>query len=213
MKKTFPLFVVHTAVWTLLVLTLAGEDRVTYDMLGSASTPWVRQFVIALLVILAIQVAFITREKWWSEVLRDRPRSAKLRTWIPAMFIVLVVVVKLANEGISDAPASYWVGMTMTMALVGITEELTFRGIVVVGARRQWGDERKALLWSSALFGLFHFPNWWFGQDLGVTLRQVVFTAIMGMAFYSLRRASGMLVVCIILHAAYDWVLIQSAFG
>lgn len=203
----------HTAVWTLLVLTVAGNDRVDYGDLGVASTPWVRQFIIALLVILAVQIAFVTREKWWREVLFDRPRSAKAWMWIPAMFIVFIGVAHLANEGVSDAPTSYWIGMTLTMALVGITEELTFRGVLVVGARRQWGSERKALLWSSVLFGLFHLPNFWFGQDLDITLRQVVFTALMGTIFYSLRRASGTLILCIVLHAVYDWVLIQAAFN
>jgi len=35
------------------------------------------------------------------------------------------------------------------------------------------------------LFGLFHTPNIVIGAEVGDALRQTVFTAIIGMAFYS----------------------------
>lgn len=213
MRRAYLLFVAHFTLWTVLVLTVAGGDRIGYDRLGDGTTPWVRQFIVALLVILTLQSVFITREKWWGEVLRDRPRSGKVWMWIPPILLLIAGFSRFASDGVSDAPVSYWLGMTVTMVLVGVTEELSFRGILVVGARREWGSERKALLLSSALFGLFHLPNWWFGQDLVVTLRQVVFTAVLGMAFYALRRVSGTLVLCMILHVAYDWMLIQGSFA
>lgn len=213
MKRAVAFFLVHITIWTGLVYVGAGSDRLDYDKLGESSTPWVRQFQIALLAVLVLQVAFLTRERWWGDVFRDTPRSARWWMWLPPVFIVLVGLALLTNEGVSDAPRSYWIGMTITMLLVGITEEITFRGILVVGARRQGSNERSVLLMSSALFGLFHFPNWILGQDLVDTLRQVIFTAVIGTAFYALRRASGTLMACIALHAAYDWVIIQGAFA
>lgn len=212
MRRVLGFFFLHTLVWTGLVLVLPGGDRVDYDLLGDASTPWVRQFVIALLVVLAIQIVFISREKMWSEVLRDRPRAGRFSMWLPPALVLLIGVSVLVDERISDAPIRYWIGMTATMLLVGITEEVTFRGILVVGARRRWGSEWRALLLSSVLFGLFHLPNWLLGQGLSTTIRQVIVTALMGGIFYSLRRASGTLLTCIVLHAAYDWVLIQGMF-
>ncbi len=93
--------------------------------------------------------------------------------------------------------------------MVGTTEELTFRGILQAGGR--WlSDERTAWLVSSALFGLFHLPNAVLGQSLGGSIRQMIGTAVIGSAFSCLRRVSGSLVPCIVLHAAYDWVLIQA---
>ncbi len=199
-------------VWTGLVLALPGGDRVDYDILGDASTPWVRQFVVALVVVLMIQIVFISREKMWGEVLRDRPRAGRLWMWLPPALVLFIGLIVLVDEGVTDAPTSYWIGMTATMLLVGITEEVTFRGILIADARRRWGSEWRALLLSSVLFGLFHLPNWLLGQDLSTTIRQVIVTALMGGIFYSLRRASGTLLTCIVLHAAYDWVLIQRMF-
>ena len=213
MKRYLVFFVVHVAVWTTLVRFVAGGDRVPYDKLGDASTPWVRQFVVALLAVLVLQVVFIARQGIWEDIVREPLRSARKTLWIPALLVLFLGFIGFLNDGLSDAPSSYWIGMTATVVLVGVTEEVTFRGILVVGARRTWSREGKALVLSSVLFGLFHLPNWLLGQDFGTTIRQVVLTALVGSAFYALRRASGSLLACIALHAVYDWMLVQGAFG
>lgn len=213
MRKLLVFFAVHVAVWTGLILVAPGGDRVGYDALGVGATPWVRQFHIALLSVLVVQVVFITRQRWWREVLVDEGPRGRWWMWAPPVLLLLAGIGAFANDGLSDAPAGYWVGMSITMGLVGLTEELTFRGILVAGGRAVLGSEAKVLLFSSALFGLFHLPNWLLGQDLGITLRQVVVTAVLGMAFYSLRRASGALWLCVVVHALYDWLLIQGAHG
>lgn len=210
---TWPLlagwFAAHVAVWMVLVKYVPGDDFVDFGDLGLIGTAWVRQFWIALLVVFAMQVAFITWTGWWPQVLRDTPRSAPRWMWAVVAFVFLVFVGMAIGRGISDLPSSYWVGMTVTVALVGTTEELSFRGILLAGGR-QLADERVAWLVSSALFGLFHLPNAFFGQDMGPTIMQVFQTAVIGSAFYCLRRVSGSIIVCIVFHAAWDWVILQS---
>lgn len=212
MRRAIGFFLIHTALWTGLVLVVPGADGVDYSRLGDATTPWVRQFIVALLAVLVVQVGYITRQKMWGEVVCDRQRSTNSWLWLPPLLIAIAGVVSFLHDGVSEAPGSYWIGMSATMLLVGITEEVTFRGILVVQARREWGSERRALLMSSGLFGLFHLPNWLLGQDFAVTVRQVVVTAVVGAIFFALRRSSGTLIVCIALHAAYDWMLIQGSF-
>jgi membrane protease YdiL (CAAX protease family) len=213
LKKAFIFVLVHTAVWTSLILVVPGKDRLDYDLLGDAATPWVRQFIVALLAVLALQIVFITREKMWADVVRDRPRSTRQWMWVPSLLIAAVGIAAVVGSGISGAPRSYWIGMSITMLLVGLTEEVTFRGILIVGVRRTGGGETKALLVSSVLFGLFHLPNGLLGQAWNTTIRQVIVTGVIGVAFYALRRASGTLLACIVLHAAYDWAVIQGSFA
>lgn len=201
-------FVVHTVVWISLVKLVPGDDFVEYDDLGLLGTPWVRQFVIALVVVAVLQVAAVQWLGWWGDVLRDG-LGARAWMWAPVAYIVVLTVVQLAREGLSDVPAHYWIGVSATTLLVGFTEELSFRGVLLVAARRLT-SERNAWLVSSALFGLFHLPNAVLGQSIGGSVFQVVMTALIGSAFYCLRRTSGSLVPCIVLHAVYDWVLIQS---
>lgn len=213
LTTVFLFFLVHTGIWTGLNLALAGDDRVGFDQLGIGSTPWVRQFHGALLAVLVVQIVFISRRGWWRSVLSDTERVSKKWWWIFPVFVLLAGIGNFANDGLSDAPSSYWIGMSVTMLLVGITEEMTFRGIVLVGGRSAFRSETKAFLLSSALFGLFHLPNVVLGQELSVTLRQVVMTAVIGSAFYALRRLTASIIPCIALHAVYDWLLIQGAFS
>jgi membrane protease YdiL (CAAX protease family) len=204
-------FIVHTVVWIGLVRLLPGDDFVEYPDLGALGLPWMRQFVIPLLVVLALQIILITRRGWWKPVLSDESRTTRKWLAIPPVIIVVIGLSQFISDGLSDAPTHYWIGMTLTMLLVGTTEELSFRGILLVGGRQVFGREWIAFLVSSALFGLFHLPNVILGQEFGPTVTQVVATAVIGSAFYCLRRVTGSIIPCIVLHAAYDWALIQSS--
>lgn len=139
------------------------------DDLGIASTPWVRQFVIASAVV-------------------------------------------LLDSGISEAPSSYLIEITVTMMLAGLTEEVTCRAILVVGERRPRLTQGRVVVFPSAWFGLFHLLRWPLGEELATTIRQVVVTTIMGGALSALRRLSGTLVTWMALNVAYDCILIQQYF-
>jgi hypothetical protein len=207
------IFVAHVVIWIGLVRLVPGGDGVDYPDLGTLGTPWVRQFVIPLLVVLAFQVVVITRLGWWKSVLREPSRTT--RRWLvvfPVVVFVLGLTRFLSDGFAGDAGSSYLIGCIVTMTLVGLTEEITFRGIQQVGARRVFTREWQAVVFASVLFGLFHTPNIVIGAEVGDALRQTVFTAIIGTAFYCLRRVSGSLIPCIVLHAVYDFLLIQGAW-
>ena len=207
------IFVAHVVIWIGLIVLVPGDDGVDYPDLGTLGTPWVRQFIIPLLAVLVFQVVVITKLGWWKSVLREPSRST--RRWL-VVFPVVVFVLGLGrflSDGFAgDAGSSYLIGCIVTLSLVGITEEITFRGIQQVGARRVFTREWQAVVFASVLFGLFHTPNIVIGAEVGDALTQTVFTAIIGTAFYCLRRVSGSLIPCIVLHAVYDFFLIQGAW-
>lgn len=206
-------FVLHVVVWIGLMRPLAGDDFVEYPDLGSASTPWVRQFIIGLLVVLALQVLYVSRRRCWKQLLTDETRLRSWWAFVPIFVIASLALGRFSSDGMSEAPTSWWVGLSVTMLLVGLTEEFTFRGIILVGGRQVFGSEATAFLLSSALFGLFHLPNALIGQDLGPSIGQVFQTAIIGSVLYLVRRTSGSLIVAALFHGAYDWLLIQGAFA
>jgi hypothetical protein len=216
-QPTIPLllgiFVAHVVIWIGLVALVPGDDGVDYPDLGTLGTPWVRQFVIPLLVVLVFQVVVITKLGWWKSVLREPSRTT--RRWLvvfPVVVFVLGLTRFLSDGFAGDAGASYLIGCVVTLTLVGVTEEITFRGIQHVGARRIFSREWQAVVFASVLFGLFHTPNIVIGAEVGHALTQTVVTAVIGMAFYCLRRVSGSLIPCIVLHAVYDFLLIQGAW-
>jgi uncharacterized protein len=67
-----------------------------------------------------------------------------------------------------------------TFLLVGFVEEFAWRGYVLGGAKRALGSAPWAVVVSSALFGLWHFPG-------GHSIVQVVVTAFIG-AIYATAR-------------------------
>lgn len=90
------------------------------------------------------------------------------------------------------------------MLIVGFSEELVFRGAVLVGARTAM-SERWVALFTSGLFGVFHLVSLLSGQGLGDTIVQCVGAAAFGLVMYVARRISGMLVLPMLLHAGDDF--------
>ncbi len=91
----------------------------------------------------------------------------------------------------------------VSMALVGVAEELIFRGLLF-RAMLKTGKPRTAIIVSSVTFGLGHILNLLTGHDLLPTLTQVVFAVAVGfmmtMAFYK----GGSLLPCILSHSLVD---------
>ncbi len=201
-------FVAQTLLWVSLIFNISGKDRVSFAALGARGTPWIRQFVIPLLVVLAFQLVMIRTARWKRSVWHEPARTT--RRWLivfPTLMLLLAAGSRLVSA-MPEVDGNYLVGMTATVALVGITEELTFRGILLVGGRRTFPHEWQVVVFTGALFGLFHLPNVMLGAAIGATLVQVVQTAVVGTAFYALRRVSGLLVPCMVLHAVYDWLVL-----
>jgi membrane protease YdiL (CAAX protease family) len=208
------LFLTHVTIWTGLVYLAPGTDRVSFEYLGDQSTPWIRQFVLPLIAVLVFQLATITHLRWWGPVLRDTSRTKRQWLWIPVGgFIAAALIGAVMQSGWTAAGWSYTAGLTMTVLLVGICEELAFRGFLLVGARRIFAREWQAMLFSSALFGLFHLPNTLLGSPLAFELVHVVQTALIGIVFYVLRRLSGRLVLPIAIHAIWDLVVLQTQWN
>ena len=203
-------FLCHTAIWIGLVYLLGGDDRVSFEYLGDASTPWVRQFVMPLLTVLFFQVAVFSKAGWWKDVIKDPERTERTWLWWPVGgFVAFSMVGALVLNGWNKAGTGYALGLGATVALVGLTEELTFRGAILVGARRMLDKEWKAALFATSLFGLFHLPNAILGSPLPGELVHVVQTAALGMLFYALRRLSGTIWLPVIVHAVWDFVVLQ----
>lgn len=95
-----------------------------------------------------------------------------------------------------------------TMALVGITEEFLFRGVISEFMLRKFGKTRKgvwlAVVLSGILFGCAHLINLTHSQPVGV-LTQVCITSFMGMAFVSIYYRTGNIWLVVFLHAFVDF--------
>ena len=96
------------------------------------------------------------------------------------------------------------VWLALGTALVGFSEEITYRGLALVGFRGRY-SEVKVWLFTSLLFGFLHGVNLILGQGALLTVRQLVFAFVLGSVFYAIRRISGTIVVVMVLHALWDF--------
>ncbi len=169
---------------------------------------------LVLPMALGILAVLLIGGRWgWRDVFTERP---ELRIHRPRLLrLALTLFALLVVIGLASAPWGDWAAGVIALLilgslLVGVGEELVFRGFLLVGARTGY-SELGAFLLTCILFGLSHGANVLTGQALGPTLGQITFAATLGVVFYLLRRTSGLLVIPMLVHGLIDVVSVVQA--
>lgn len=96
--------------------------------------------------------------------------------------------------------------LVLFVALVGIFEEVLFRGIVFHGLELRTGPVL-ALFISSFLFGSMHYVNWISGQNLADTHAQVLHAGFSGILYAAITLRTNSVWPGAVLHALWDGVV------
>lgn len=189
------------AVWVFAVWTWRGID---YRQVGNEATLLVG--VVQPLGIAAIALAiFNTWAGWWRATLFETTPVRR-----PVLFGVLLVAmlgfigIYLAMTDFSAIAPRHIAILALGMALVGFCEEMVTRGVLLVSLRGSVHSEAWAWFGSTALFGLLHATNAFFGVG-ALALVQVLLAFCAGTGLYLLRRFSGSLLLPMVVHAAWDF--------
>ncbi|MFC6236405.1 CPBP family intramembrane glutamic endopeptidase [Longivirga aurantiaca] len=155
----------------------------------------VTEFVLIVVVISAL--------RWWPVVWRERLRA---RAWV---WVVVVVPLAMSLWFIDrdNVAASGWalaLGVLAISLLIGFSEELFFRGVILTAMRDRYGREWLAALITTVIFGLSHFSG-------GVP--NILSTLVTGFLFYWMRRVSGGILVPALVHSLYDFAIYTSYTG
>lgn len=187
----------------LVVHQIGGVD---YDEIADSSHNILLGMVVPVAAASAVVAVIATRLGWWAEIMRE-PRVGG--RWLLAVPVVLLVgtAVALFAAPFGDWPTESVLLLLLGVALVGFGEELTTRGVLLVGMRGRFGEIWVWLI-TSGLFGLMHSLNLINGQAVGTTMQQVGFTFVIGSVLYTCRRATGLLIVPMALHALWDLTLL-----
>jgi membrane protease YdiL (CAAX protease family) len=164
-----------------------------------------RGLMLPVLVAGTLIAVVVQINGWWGQMGLSSPRPATSLAllWLPLVFI--------ANFALAAASAPWpAIGVIALVAIntlmVGASEELAFRGML-------WSQVRERLpFWSgfalvSALFGSVHVLNGFITGDWAGGAIQAFNAAITGALFLALRVRTGSLLVLIMLHALWDFVL------
>lgn len=104
---------------------------------------------------------------------------------------------------------------TVMMLLVGIFEEVLFRGVILNSMINKWGYTKtgiiKSVILSSLIFGLCHLVNLlWYPTIIIGTATQVIYTFLNGILFASIYIRCKNIWSVIILHSVCDWLSMVS---
>jgi membrane protease YdiL (CAAX protease family) len=139
------------------------------------------------------------------------PRLVAPRRLVPlALLCAGAVAAWVVARGSVADPAAADLGTTLrvlrTTALVGLNEEVLFRGLLLAALWRVFGARRGAVA-ALAAFGSFHLLNVAGGLTPGAAVFQCVFTIVVGAVFLQAAVGCGALWPSIVGHALYDLVV------
>lgn len=98
----------------------------------------------------------------------------------------------------------------LTMVMVGVSEELMFRGVLLNSCLDYYGETsvssiNKAIIISGGIFGAFHIFNVLIGASLSGSIVQAINAAVLGIMLGAIYvRSSKNIWPCIVLHAIQD---------
>jgi membrane protease YdiL (CAAX protease family) len=210
MKKSSNVWFISLVVFVIWIAIVLGGEMLAVGGDPTGLDALVQGQIVPALVIapifLLIVVAYF---KWWKETgLKwvDNNRSLLL-LWLPALGIVFLLAVGLPTFSKGGQVLLFVLVNTL---LVGISEELMFRGILLHSARTRYS--LWAAIWIvSILFGLIHSLNGFLTGEFGPALIQAVMAFFSGVMFMGLRLRQGSILPVMVVHGLWDFSVFTAA--
>jgi len=204
MKKYRLLIALIVLVIWLAIYRIVGHMKLD----GVASMTDVLSAGIYLPVVVAILFLFATVSIFkWDDVGLNAPFEARslIALWLPLVFVILIVTAVFI---IGTPPRTAMVFILVNTFLIGLSEELMFRGVLFQGLRSKLSIWPSIIL-TSLLFGSIHLLNaLWLG-NIKIALLQALAAACMGMLLMAIRIRTKSLDPAILFHAAWDFGLVS----
>ncbi len=167
--------------------------------------------LIPLPIAIIVGYFFLKKAGWLNGVFRSTPayEGKYRRRWVIIFPILLAVqaIVTLVTSPWSDSSFVFILIALVATVLVGINEELYFRGILRFTVD-QFKSQTLTLVVISVAFGLAHtFSSLFHGLPLAFIVFQVGGLALTSVAYYAAYVATGRLWVPIMFHFIADFTL------
>ncbi|ROP63639.1 CPBP family intramembrane glutamic endopeptidase [Curtobacterium sp. ZW137] len=197
--------------YIVLVVVIQAASGIDYTSWGDSAHDLFFGADVSLIVAAVAVAVTVSLLGWWGPVLRERHRSPHRWTLLAPILMAVIAVVGLAFAD-WGAVGGAFLAAALVLLLVGFTEEVVARGILLVALRSRLSEVWVWLI-TSVLFGVMHMSNVFLGQAVGPTLVQVVFAFSAGSVFYVLRRTTGSLIPAMVLHAVWDFTQFVGGVG
>jgi membrane protease YdiL (CAAX protease family) len=198
-RLRLPFALITFVLWLLAVMFSMkwADDGLAKPLLDTISHGISWNIVIAIAVLAAATVIW----RWYDLrfVAFDVSKTLKI-AWFPFAFLFLFYAMAIF---LGLPPIGTLLFVAANTALVGLSEEWMFRGVLFQGLRSRFAIW-PAIILSSVLFGSVHILNVLVTGSLSDSLLQAVTAAMSGLMFVALLIRTGSLWVPIIYHALWD---------
>lgn len=164
--------------------------------------------LIPVAISTTLLLAYAILSGWIDRVFSAGFSIESIWLWIIPLVIIVGAIARLTHISWRRFEPIAVVYLIIASFLVGFSEELLVRGILVKSLQ----DAKLSIvvvgLVSSLIFGILHFVNFINGQDKKTTLVQMANTALIGFNFYIILGLTGTLWAAIILHFVHDLSLL-----
>ncbi len=199
--------------YLLVVAVLWRINRVDYLRIAESDATVTRSILVPIGAGLAVLVVATTVLGWWPDVLSQPRTGGAWALAVPALFL-LAGVLSALNVDYRALGTRRVLVLAAGALVVGVTEELLSRGVLVVGPQQAGWSPVGVWLFSSVLFALLHAINALFGLPWHGMIAQLVMSFLGGTAFFVTLMATGSLLPGVVLHALWDFgALAQQATG
>ena len=203
--------IVIWAAYAAVVFGIQVSSGIPFPEWGDSAGNLFRAAGISLIVATVLPAITTSLLGWWRPAIFDRVKSKHRWPIIAPIAMALLAILNLIGTD-WNAYSGAFLAASLTLALVGFTEEIVNRGLLLVALRSRF---REPLVWflSSLLFGLSHLINIPLGQDVLPTLQQAAFAFGAGTILYILRRTTGSLIYAMFLHGLWDFSVFAVGVG
>jgi len=199
----------YTALMGLGMAYMKSVRGITYDMPEMMNVIW-----FFMLVGTALTGFFVVRYFGWQAVGFRQLRPRQL-LWLALPIAILVVMWTTLIQGLNSTPLSVGQWQLFAIAgfttfLVGVNEEIMYRGMVLHGFLTT-RSVQKAMLTSAIAFSLLHAVNIFGGVPIASVPFQLALTFLFGCFFAPLMLKLNHIVPLIIFHWLWDFCLFASS--
>ena len=172
-------------------------------------------FVIGWVEILLSLIAIFAVVKFssWKQVGFGKMRTKHLLWMVPGalsmLILLLQIFAKINTNGVNTPQLTLLIATGLTTLLVGFSEELMFRGILLRGLLVNKGIYTSMFV-SAVFFALLHSVNVFGGLEFQVMTNQLIFAFMYGLLMAPIALKLRSLIPLIIYHFLWDFSLLSA---
>jgi len=203
-KPTVPVAFGVFVVYCVLFIGLMKSSGYAYEDIFDTAESTNRGAVVPLLAGTVWLILFLAYARWDHVFTDPRRLSMGFWFWLAPSLMLIAALLRFTGVSWGSFTAEHFAAILAAGVLVGFAEETLFRGIILRALRNGSRHEGAVVLVSSLWFGFFHLTNLITGAPAASVLNQCLLASAFGIALYLARRARGVLVFAMVIHAVWD---------